>query len=117
MSIEVNVNGIGVSVSEGSVFKTQDVLLHTLLRKGDDCEVNDDGVIYKGVVRNIIRLSKGKTLFSVELLNNPTNGWELFEDWQVTPVDPEQCALRLTAIDMLLRRYEPKGQSTNVSLW
>lgn len=116
MNIEINVNGIGVSFDSPEEMATQDFRLHTLLRKDDVCEVNDRGVIFKGIVRNIIKLSNGKMLFSVELKNSPSKEWELFEDYQVTPVDALQCALRLTAVDMLLRKYEPKGMSTNVSL-
>lgn len=91
--------------------------LYSLLRLGDECLVDDDGITRRGVVRNIIRLSKGKTLFSVELKNNPIKEWDLMDAEKVSPPDPVQCMLRLTAYEMVLRKYEPKGQSTNVSLW
>lgn len=114
--IEIDVNGIPVDFSLESGFNS-DKPLYSLLRAGDDCLVDDDGITRKGVVLNIIRLSKGKTLFSVKLINNILKEWDLFEGEKVTPVDPVQCMLRLTAYEMILRKYEPKGQSINVSLW
>ena len=117
MKVDIDVNGIEVEFLMNDIFKKQDEGLHTLLRRGDECEVNDGGVRFKGRVENIIRLSKGKWLFSVSLYNNMMKEAELYEDYQVTPVDPEQCALRITAMDMLLRKYEPKGMSTNVGIW
>lgn len=117
MNVEVDVNGIGVSFHLAESMIPRDEDLYKLLRVGDLCEVNDGGVMYKGVVTNIIRLSVGKTLFSVKLDFNPAMDACLFNSCQVRPADPVQCALRLTAMDMLLRRYEPKGKSTNVSIW
>ena len=114
--IEVNVNGIPVNFNVDSGFSSE-VKIHTLLREGDECEVDDDGIIRKGVVKNIVRLSNGKMLFSVDLLNSPIKDWGMFEGERVAPSDPVQCQLRLTAVDMIIRKYEPKGQSTNVSLW
>ena len=95
----------------------KEIPLYKLLRVGDDCEVYDRGVTYNGVVRNIIRLSNGKTLFSVDLCNNPVKSWDLYIHDKVAPRDAVQRMLRMTTIDMLLKKYEPTGQSTNVSLW
>lgn len=114
--VEIDVNGIPVGLNMESGFSS-DKPLYSLLRAGDNCLVDDGGITRKGVVQNIIRLSKGKTLFSVKLINNILKEWDLFEGEKVTPVDPVQCMLRLTAYEMILRKYEPKGQSTNVSLW
>lgn len=113
MNIDIEVNGIVVTFNIEEGFKHRDVDLHTLLRKGDECEVLDGGVRFKGRVENIIRLSKGKTLYSVRMLNNVVTDSALYEDWQVAPVDATQCALRLTALELLLKKYEPKGMSTN----
>ena len=117
MNFEIDVNGIIVTFDMAVDFDTDKMPLHTLLRKGDACEVNDGGVFFRGKVMNIIRLSIGKSLYSVELDNNPIRETVLFEDYQVAPLDPVQCALRLTALDVLLKKYEPKGMSTNVSIW
>lgn len=91
--------------------------IYTLLRKGDTCVVDDFGVIRKGVVRNIIKLSKGKTLMSVQLTHSYTQECVIYNAECVSPADGMQCLLRLTSYEMILRRYEPKGQSTNVPLW
>lgn len=115
--IKIEEYGIAVEFSMESGFGTEGKEVYTLLRKGDDCLVDDDGVIRKGVVNNIIRLSNGKTLFSVKLINNILKEWDLFYGEKVWPPDAIQCMLRLTAFEMLLRKYEPKGQSTNVSLY
>lgn len=117
MNFEIDVNGITVSFNMSEGFDTDNMSLHTLLRKGDACSVNDGGVFFRGKVENIIRLSNGKSIYSVILDNNPIRETVLFEDYQVSPLDPVQCALRLTAIDVLLKKYEPKGMSTNVSIW
>lgn len=113
MNVEVEVNGIKVVFNICNSVETMDTELYKLLRKGDVCEVNDGGVKFKGEVQNIIRLSKGRTLFSVRMLNNAITDTAIYEEYQVTPVDPVQCALRLTAMDMVLRKYEPTGLSTN----
>lgn len=116
-NVEMEVNGITVEFNMSSGFSAEGKPVYTLLRAGDDCLVEDGGIIRKGVVQNIIRLSSGKTLFSVKLINNILKEWDLFEGEKVSPPNPLQCMLRLTAFEMLLRQYEPKGQSTNVSLW
>lgn len=116
-SIEIDVNGITVGFDMSTGVSYINKPLYSLLRLGDECLVDDDGITRRGVVRNIIRLSKGKTLFSVELKNNPIKEWDLMDAEKVSPPDPVQCMLRLTAYEMVLRKYEPKGQSTNVSLW
>lgn len=115
--IEIDVNGISIAFDMASGVQAECPPLCTLLRKGDACEVDDGGIIRKGKVQNIISLSKGKKLFSVRLDNNPLKDWDLVEGEKVAPVDALQCRLRLTAFEMLLRKYEPTGQSTNVSLW
>ena len=104
-------------MKENNEPEEKEIPLYKLLRIGDDCEVNDKGVIYNGVVRNIIHLSNGKTLFSVDLCNNPVKDGDLYYEEKIVPRDVEQKTLRMTALDILLRKYEPKGQSTNVSLW
>lgn len=106
-------NGISVVPEKTDLDKP----LYTLLRKGDACIVDDFGVIRKGIVRNIINLSKGKTLISVELTHSYTQDSAVYNAECVSPADEMQCLLRLTSYDMILRRYEPKGQSTNVPLW
>lgn len=114
MNVDIEVNGITVTFNADKELDLKDSELYKLLRKGDECIVNDGGVKFKGKIENIIHLfSKGKTLFSVRLLNNAVTDTALYEDSQVTPVDPVQCALRLTALDLILRKYEPKGLSTN----
>lgn len=117
MSIEVDVNGITVQVDETTALGRKDLPLYQLLRVGDFCEVDDMGVMLKGIVRGIVRLSKGKILFSVSILNNPMKDWGMFEGNQVIPANAEQRLLRMTSMDILLRKYEPKGMSTNVSIW
>lgn len=113
MKTEIEVNGITVEFDVNKELNATDTELYTLLRKGDECEVDDGGVKYKGIVENIIRLSKGKTLFSIRMLNNAFNDTAFYEGCQVTPANPIQCALRVNALDFALRKYEPKGKSTN----
>lgn len=113
MKVDIEVNGITVTLNVAEDFNLDDSELYKLLRIGDKCEVNDGGVKYKGIVENIIRLSKGKTLFLVQLLNGTINDVVLYEGYQVAPVNPLQCALRLNALDFALRQYEPKGKSVN----
>ena len=112
MDIEVNGINISVPIDADLYLKANDIPLHSLLRKGDNCEVNDNGTIYKGVVTNIVKLSKGRTLFFVRFLNRVMDEYGVFEGSQVMPRDAQQRMLRLTAVDMLLKRYEPKGMST-----
>lgn len=115
--IRIEVNGLMVDV-DGSAAALEEIPVYRLLRVGDTCVVDDGGVRRRGIVRNIICLSNGKTKFSVDLLEYcPLKDWDMYDGSQVSPVDELQCRLRLTAFDMILRKYEPQGQSLNVSLW
>lgn len=113
----VEVNGLMVSFDMIDGLESKEKELHKLLRVGDQCQVLDKGVTYRGTVKNIIHLSKGKTLYSVSLDNNPMLDTEFYEGYKVAPLDAMQRILKLTAVDMLLRKYEPKGMSTNVSIY
>lgn len=114
---EMEVNGVKVGIDTEAQLQLLDKPVYTLLRVGDRCLVDDGGVVRKGIVKNIMRLSSGKTLFSVDMPDNVLDDWGLFEGDKVSPPDATQCLLRLTVFEMLLRKYEPKGQSTNVSLY
>lgn len=116
-SFELDVNGLVVSIDVSPDVDMPEKPLYTLLKAGDYCLVTDNGIVRKGKVKSVIRLSKGKMLFSVDLLNHPLKDWDMYEGPMVEPEDPMQCLLRITAYEMLLRRYEPKGMSLNVSLF
>ncbi len=115
--IDVEVNGLTVSMDESVKNSVDEMPVYMLLRKGDKCLVDDGGVTRRGVVRNIIRLSNGNTKFLVDLNDCYLKDWDMYDGWQVSPPDALQCKLRLTAFDMVLHQYEPKGQSLNVNLW
>ena len=116
-NVELDVNGLIVSIEVSADMEEQQKPLYSLLRKGDYCLVTDNGIVRKGRIQNIIRLSNGKMLFSVDLLNHPLKDWDMYEGPMVAPEDPMQCMLRITAYEMLLRRYEPKGMSINIPLF
>lgn len=81
-----------------------------LLRVNDNCYASSHGVMIKGHITNIIRLSNGKTLFS--LSDKSGVGLGLFESGRVFPADEDMARENMTRLDLILRRLEPKGMST-----
>jgi hypothetical protein len=89
--------------------------LWKLLRVGDMCRASLHGVVITGKVSNIIRLSNGRVLFSMRSADG--NHLGSFDHFRVVPADADMVRENMTRLDLLLRRYEPKGMSTATAGW
>jgi hypothetical protein len=89
--------------------------LWKLLRKGDRCCATSHGIRITGYVARIMKLSNGRVLFSVCAPDGTNLG--LFDVDRITPADEDMVRENMTRLDLLLRRYEPRGMSTATAVW
>lgn len=87
----------------------------TLVRPGDKCLINDNGISLYGVCRYIIRLSNGKTLMVMSGFSGEDLG--IFNACYVRLSNPVSREPHITSLDTALLHFEPRGMTTNHSFF
>lgn len=84
--------------------------LWKLLKKGDDCIVNNGGVIETGVISYIARMNSGRVY--IKVVDKKGCDLCLTEAENVKPANGEQIIRHLTSFELMLKKMEPTGMTT-----